>query len=175
MPECGNGKGDALKYACVEEMKRCLCEQKKRYPLMNAEDVVKFAFQGMLGAGHLVSSEGGALEWLQKEMDSVEPDADEIFVEELSSCWLRVNLRAAKARGITAEELAHGLFLSAQMKPLPFGRRDVYDFCVEIDGSEQMKAAAEKVLDGNRLPRHSISPSRRIRAARRGPSPATSP
>ena len=47
-----------LKIACAEEMKRCLEEQKKRYPLMNEEDVVKFAFQGMLGVGHLIDSEG---------------------------------------------------------------------------------------------------------------------
>lgn len=149
------GNESARKAACLEEMKRCLCEQKARYPLMNEEDVVKFAFQGMLGVGHLISSEHDALERLRKEMDGVEADAEEPLAEELSSFWARVNLRAAKARGITAEELAQGLYLSAQMKPLPFGRRDVYDFCVGLDGSEAMKAAAEKVLEEDWLPRHS--------------------
>ena len=65
-----------LKIACAEEMKRCLEEQKKRYPLMNEEDVVKFAFQGMLGVGHLMASEEQVLESLKKEMDAVEADPD---------------------------------------------------------------------------------------------------
>lgn len=143
------------KIACAEEMKRCLEEQKKRYPLMNEEDVVKFAFQGMLGVGHLIDSEEQALEYLKKEMDAVEADPEEPLVEKISTEWIRLNLRAAKARGKTAEELVYPLCCSARMKPLSFTRQNVYNFCVKLDGSEAMKAAAEKVLDENWLPRHS--------------------
>ncbi len=145
-----------LKIACAEEMKRCLIEQKKRYPQMTEEDVVKFAFQGMLGVGHLVRSEEDALAWLKKEMDAVEPDMEEPLAEKISSYWLRVNLRAAKARGKTAEELAYQMFRSAKMKPVSFTRQNVYNFCVKLDGSEKMKAAAEKVLDESWLPSHSL-------------------
>ena len=144
-----------LKIACAEEMKRCLEEQKKRYPLMNEEDVVKFAFQGMLGVGHLMASEEQALEYMKKEMDAVEADPEEPLVEKISTEWIRLNLRAAKARGKTAEELVFPLCCSAKMKPLSFTRQNVYNFCVKLDGSEAMKAAAEKVLDENWLPRHS--------------------
>ena len=144
-----------LKIACAEEMKRCLEEQKKRYPLMNEEDVVKFAFQGMLGVGHLIDSEGKALEWLKKEMDALEADPEEPLVEKISTDWVRLNLRAAKARGKTAEELVYPLCCSAKMKPLSFTRQNVYNFCVKLDGSEAMKAAAVKVLDEGWLPRHS--------------------
>ena len=41
--------------------------QRLRYPLMNEEDVVKFAFQGMMGVGHLVASEESALARLTRE------------------------------------------------------------------------------------------------------------
>jgi len=143
------------KNACLEEMKRCLEEQKKRYPLMNGEDIVKFAFQGMLGVGHLIESKTKALEWLQKEMDGLEADPEEILEEKISTDWIRLNLRAAKARGIKAEDLIDPLCCSAKMKPLPFTRQDIYDFCIRADNSEEMKAAAGKVLDENWLPRHS--------------------
>ena len=142
-------------FACVEEMKRCLEEQKKRYPLMNEEDVVKFAFQGMLGVGHLIDSEEKALEYLKKEMDTVEADPEEPLEEKISTEWIRLNLRAAKACGKTAEELVVPLCCSAKMKPLSFTRQDVYDFCVKLDDSEAMKAAAGKVLEKGWLPRHS--------------------
>ena len=145
----------ALKIACEEEMKRCLAEQKTRYPLMNEEDVVKFAFQGMMGVGHLVSSEEAALSRLREEMAGLEPNMEEPLAEKISTYWLRINLRAAAARGKTPEELAYQLFRSAQMKPLSFTRQNVYNFCVKLDGSAKMKAAAERVLDENWLPRHS--------------------
>jgi len=144
-----------LKIAYAEEMKRCLEEQKKRYPLMNEDDVVKFAFQGMLGVSHLIDSEEKALEWLKKEMDALEADPEEPLVEKISTEWVRLNLRAAKARGKTAEELVYPLCCSARMKPLSFTRQNVYNFCVKLDGSDAMKAAAEKVLDESWLPRHS--------------------
>ena len=105
-----------LKIACAEEMKRCLIAQKKRYPLMNEEDVVKFAFQGMLGVGHLIHSEEDAMKRLQEEMDGLEPNNEEPYIEKISSEWLRMNLRAAKARQIREADIAHMLCQSAQRK-----------------------------------------------------------
>lgn len=145
----------ALKIACAEEMKRRLSAQKKQYPLMNEEDVVKFAFQGMLGVGHLIRSREEALNRLREEMDRLEPDDREPFTEKISPEWLRMNLRAAKAKGITAEDIAYMLFRSAQEKPLSFTRQNVYNFCVKLDGSERMKQAAARILDENWLPSHS--------------------
>ena len=152
----GFGKTElALKIACAEEMKRCLIAQKKRYPLMNEEDVVKFAFQGMLGVGHLIRSEEDAVRRLQEEMSGLEPNTEEPYVEKISPDWLRMNLRAAKARGVTEADIAYMLCRSAQHKPLSFTRQNVYNFCVRLDGSERMKEAAAKILDENWLPGHS--------------------
>ena len=145
----------ALKIACAEEMKRCLLEQKRRYPEMREEDVVKFAFQGMLGVGHLVADEAQALRRLREEMDPLEPDMEEPLAEKISPDWIRINLRAAKARGRTPEELAYQLYRSAQLKPLSFTRQNVYNFCVKLDPSDRMKAVAEKILDEKVLPSHS--------------------
>ena len=147
----------ALKIACAEEIKRCLAEQKKRYPLMNEEDVVKFVFQGMLGVGHLVSSEEDALSRLQEEMSGLEPDMEEPLAEKISTHWVRVNLRAALARGKSCEELAYQLYRSASAAPLSFTRQNVYNFCMKLDGynPDRMKAAVSRVQEENWLPRHS--------------------
>ena len=152
----GFGKTElALKIACAEEMKRCLIAQKKRYPLMNEEDVVKFVFQGMLGVGHLIHSQEDAANRLHAEMDGLEPNEEEPYIEKISPDWLRMNLRAAKARGVREEDIAYMLCQSALKKPLSFTRQNVYNFCVRLDGSERMKQAAAKVLDENWLPSHS--------------------
>ena len=145
----------ALMIQCAEEMKNIIRAQHKRRPLMNEEDIVKLAFQGMLGVGHLISSEEQALERLHDEMSALEPDADEPLTERVSPQWFRLNLRAAKAKGITEADIAYMLFQSARRKPLAFTRQNVYNFCVKLDGSDRMKAAAQRVLDEAWLPSHS--------------------
>ena len=151
----------AQKIKCAEEMKRQLQVQKKRYPLMTEEDIVKFVFQGMLGIGHLIHSEQDAKDRLSAEMATLEADESEPLIEKISSNWVRLNLRAAKAKGMTIDDLAWYLVRSAEWGALSFTRQNVYNFCVKLDGSERMKAAAAKVLDERWLPRH----SERYRAA----------
>lgn len=145
----------AQKITCAEEMKKQLQVQKKRYPLMTEEDIVKFVFQGMLGVGHLINSEQGAKDRLSAEMDPLNPDEDEPLIEKISSDWVRLNLRSAKAKGMTVDDIAWYLVRSAEWGALSFTRQNVYNFCVKMDGSEQMKAAAAKVLDEHWLPHHS--------------------
>ena len=109
-----------------------------RYPLMNEEDAVKFVFQAMLGVGHLIASRDGALERLMQEMDAQEPYEGEPLTEALSDEWFRLNLRAARSRGIPAADIADMLLFSAG-RALSYSRRDVYDFCVQLDKSERMR------------------------------------
>ena len=85
----------------------------------------------------------------------MEPDESEPLIEKISTDWVRLNLRPAKAKGMTADDLAWYLVRSAEWGSLSFTRQNVYNFCVKLDGSEKMKAAAEKVLDELRLPSHS--------------------
>ena len=145
----------ALMVRCAESIKKNLLSEQKRRPMMTEEDTVKFAFQGMLGVGHLVTSESAALERLHAEMSGLAADPDEKLTERLSPQWFRLNLRAAKAAGLKEEDIAYMLRRSAEKKPLDFTRRNVYNFCVKLDGSDRMKSAAQCVLDENRLPSHS--------------------
>ncbi len=139
----------------VERIRDILQEQKKRRPLMTEEDAVKLVFQGMLGVGHLVISEETASERLHEEMERLEPDADEPLVEWVSPEWFRLNLRAAKAKGITEERIARMLFQSAQRNPLGFTRKNVYTYCTAMDHTTRMREVAERVLDETWLPSHS--------------------
>ena len=68
-------------------------------------DIVKFVFQGMLGIGHLVSSHQKTLAYIAQEMDSIQADDKEPLVEKLSTFWVRMNLRAAKAREMRPTEI----------------------------------------------------------------------
>ena len=145
----------SLKIACAEEIRKQLDLQRKRRPQMTEEDVVKFVFQGMLGVGHLIASREAALARLEEEYHQVKADAAESLTETISTDWIRLNLRPAKAKGISAEEIAGYLFESACVPPLPFTRQNVYNFCMKYNPGERMKAAAEKVLDENWLPSHS--------------------
>lgn len=138
----------------MEEMRRCLMEQRRRHPLMQEEDVVKFAFQAMLGVGHLVASEGAALDCLRREMASLAPDETEPLEEQLSPRWVRFNLRAALAKGFPETEIAEALVRSARA-PVPFTREDVQRFCLALDPSDEMKKAAAKLPGENWLPSHS--------------------
>lgn len=144
-----------LKIECAEEIKKQLAVQKKRYPEMNEEDIVKFVFQGMLGVGHLVKDVKAAEERLKAEMEELEADGKEPLIEKISTDWVRMNLRRAKADGLKIEDIAWYLVRSAEWGALSFTRQNVYNFCVKMDGSEAMKAAAVKVLDENWLPSHS--------------------
>ena len=145
----------SLMIKCAEEMKSIIRAQQKRRPLMNEDDIVKLAFQGMLGVGHLVASEESALERLHAEMDGLEPDENEPLTERVSPEWFRLNLRAAKAKGISEADIVYMLCQSAKKKPLNFTRQNVFNFCVKLDGSDRMKAAAQRVLDENWIPSHS--------------------
>ena len=148
---------ETVREECLRELGECLAEHRRRYPLGNEEDIVKFVFQGLLGAGHLISSERSAREGIKSELAGLEADSGEPLYEPLSSRFCRMNLRAALAQGIWAEEIAVRLYRSAECEGSLFTRQDVYDYCMtvpDVDG-EKMKKAAGKVCDESWLPAHS--------------------
>lgn len=145
------------KLQCAEDLKKNLAVHLKKHPLATEEDIVKFVFQGMLGVGHLVSSHQKTLAYIAQEMDSIQSDDNELLIEKLSTFWARMNLRAAKARGMRPTEIEMLTYYSAKYNPVSFTRQNVYNFCMKLEGidREKMKVAAEKVLDENWLPSHS--------------------
>ena len=122
---------------------------------MNEEDIVKFVFQGMLGIGHLISDPAAAMERLKTEYDGVDGSDDEPLTEKISPEWLRLNLRPAKAKGITAEDIANWMYESSCIQPLSFTRQNVCNFCVKAYPTEAMNKVAEKILNKSYLPSHS--------------------
>ena len=142
---------------CLRELGICLAEHRRRCPLGNEEDLVKFVFQGLLGAGHLISSERSAREGLKSEIARLEADDREPLYEPLSSRFCRINLRAALARGIWAEEIAMRLYRSAEREGHLFTRQDVRDYCLGIPDTDEakMREIAGRITDENWLPSHS--------------------
>ena len=142
----------------MKEIKENLRKHLEAHPQANEEDVVKFVFQAMLGVGHLVSGADAIQKRLENEMAQNPADDTEPRTEDLSSRWVRLNLRPAKARGVTPEELAQRVYRSAQ-QPVPYTRQDVVDFCKALDlpnmDREKIKEAAERLLDGSFLLSHS--------------------
>ena len=142
---------------CLKELENCLNEHRARFPLAREEDIVKFAFQGMLGAGHLISSEAAALRSLKAEMGKLQADPEEPLYEPLGSVWWRINLRPAMARGLWAEEIAKLVCRSVERERKLFDRQDVRDFCLGIKDADpdRMRAALEGITDEIWLPSHS--------------------
>ena len=142
----------------MKEIKENLRKHLEAHSQANEEDVVKFVFQAMLGVGHLVSSAEAIRKRLENEMAQNPADDTELQTEDLSSRWVRLNLRPAKARGIQPEELAQRVYRSAQ-QPVPYTRQDVVDFCRVLDipamDREKIKEVADRLLDGSILPSHS--------------------
>ena len=145
------------KLKCAGDLKKSLAAHLKKHPLATEEDIVKFVFQGMLGVGHLIRSHEQTLQYIVQEMNGIEADDSEPLTEKLSTYWLRLNLRAARAREIDPETIASVTYDSAQQHPVSFTRENVYRFCMKLEGidRERMQAAAEKVLDESWLPSHS--------------------
>ena len=142
------------KETCYEDILLILRAHKERYRQMTEEDAVKLVFQGLLGVGHLLSSEERARARLHDEMEALEADESEPLTEKVGPDWFRLNLRAANASGISESEIASMLVQSAG-KPLIYTRGDVYDFCMRLDASDRMRSAAERVLEEGWLPSHS--------------------
>ncbi len=133
------------------------------------QDAVKFIFQGMLGAGHLLSSSEAAAVCVREEMASLSPDPSEPLYEILSPSWCRLNLRRAMAEGIQPEIIA-GLMMTSE--PLTaFTRRDVYDVCKEELSSRYgalfLDAGSECILNAKWLPSHSDAYKERYHPAYR--------
>ena len=136
------------------ELKQIVGLHRERYPLMTEEDVVKLIFQGQLGGGYPIGSPEEALYLLQGDMEKLKPDENEALIEIVSREWFRLNLRAAKAKGIKAEDIAFMLCESAK-KPVSPSKVRVYYRCIKLDGSARMREAAFMVVDEDCPPHHS--------------------
>jgi hypothetical protein len=85
------------------------------YPKLQPEDVFKFLFHGACGAEHLVSDEARALEYIRRELATLEEENVK-YIDMLDGEYVRVHLSLLKL-GLSAEELARIFCLSAKKEP----------------------------------------------------------
>ena len=134
---------------------------RRRYPVMDAQDVVKTVFQAMCGCGHLLAEEAEVTHRIQAEMAYLSPKADEPLTEPLGKDYVRLNLRRAMAENIRAEWIARLMIASAADVPHPDRAevlRVILSLPQEITGCppEALAKAAEPLLkDASWLPSHS--------------------
>lgn len=89
----------------------------EKYPLMSAQDAIKLVYQSAKGCGHLVENEERALSMLKNEMDSIEPDCGAQLFEPIGNGYVRLDLHAAKAKGIYPEKICKIFVESADSGP----------------------------------------------------------
>ena len=97
----------------------------KQYPKIQARDVLKLLYQSEYGVGHLISSEGDSLRYLQEELCMELPVLceDRPYIEEIGNGYVRVYLQAIKD-GKISETTFHWMFLkSAEGKP---GSKEIF-------------------------------------------------
>ena len=152
----------------INDMLSCLRAERDRRPDMQAEDVVKFIFQGMLGAGHLLKSRASVEAYIEREMSRQVPDPQEPLTEALSPGWCRMNLRRAMAEGLTPRLIAN--LMMSEHPDTAFTRQEVCRVCAEYgreSGMPGIADAAERLKDLQWLPSHSEAYRERYRPAYR--------
>ena len=89
-----------------------LKEHFQRYPLLQAQDVLKFLHQSTFGCGHLIASPTAAAEYIRQEMAQCAESM--VAIEDLDGDFCRVHLSYIKKLGVSADTLARLLAFSAQ-------------------------------------------------------------
>lgn len=84
------------------ELRAVILEHLARYPLMELRDIVKLMYQQEMGCAHMLEDTDAAYSYLKHELASVEAD-EAPLLEDIGGGFSRLDLRAAKALGITAE------------------------------------------------------------------------
>ncbi|PJF36571.1 MAG: hypothetical protein CUN49_04740 [Candidatus Thermofonsia Clade 1 bacterium] len=87
----------------------------QRYVAMDILDVYKLLHQGVFGAGHAISNQRAAREWLEKECAKLTPNAAEPLIESVhpNDEIVRVNLRPYLARHGSLKKLLDAFIHSA--------------------------------------------------------------
>lgn len=94
-----------------QQTKNILLTHKRKYPLMQIEDLFKLLHQSSFGCEHMVEDEQGALEYIIKE-NSARACAPDTKTEALDGDFCRVHLSYLDS-GLSAQTLARIFYLSA--------------------------------------------------------------
>ena len=91
-------------------------ELRKR-PLSDVQDIYKLLYQGSFGVGHLIASGENARNYLDEELQGLEPASDETLLEPCNreQSILRVNLRPFLAKNMAPSRLVDVMMESVAM------------------------------------------------------------
>ena len=119
---------------------------------MTEEDIATLVFEASVGIDHPISSPEQELQRLHEEMKDLKEDPDGPLTERLSHDWFRLNLRAAKAKGIKEEDIVF-LFCESSKKKGKYGWLTFYDICKRTRDSERMRELLDEFY-GDFIPSH---------------------
>ena len=128
----------------IAETLACLDAERGRRPDMQAQDVVKHIFQGLLGVGHLLASPEEVEAYIARETGALAGDSAGPLTAPLSPAWMRLDLGRAKAEGLTPRAIACMMLDSG---PVPeFSRGDVAEACRAWAGSRGVTGLDDAIL-----------------------------
>lgn len=125
-------------------MDQLIAWHRRRYPLMQPQDVVKLVFQARMGCGHLLADETAVNQRIADEEASLFPSADEPLTEPLGPDYLRLNLRRAMAEGIPSLWIAR--LMAASLPAVLPERQSVVEELTSL-GDEAITIAAKRLTD----------------------------
>jgi hypothetical protein len=99
----------------IETYCEVILKQTEKHPLMEIRDIYKLIYQAAMGPGHAISNEQKAREWLETEINQLEPFEDESMIEEINEAkgLVRVNLRPYIKEKRNETELLHAFIETA--------------------------------------------------------------
>ncbi len=89
------------------------------YPDMQADDIYKMVYQGVMGPGHLGTDFRKISNYLNREMSQIAAVSQIKLIENISpdSSYIRINLKRFKYDGLSSEKLAAIIIKSARNSP----------------------------------------------------------
>lgn len=139
-----------------------LAEHLARYPRMTAQDAVKLLFQARCGCGHLLADEDAVAERAAREMSPLPPDPSQPLLEPIGDAYARLNLRRARADGLTPRQIARAMLLSEALSGIKTDRTSVLEDVLRIQREEvpfdveELRTLARRLIDDPAwLPSHS--------------------
>jgi hypothetical protein len=98
------------------EFWRMLARQVHRYPLMEARDLYKLAYQAALGSEHAVTDVAGVRLWLERELDEMGNGPSDPLLDPISADGgiVRLHLRPFVAQGGDPAALLNAFVRTAQ-------------------------------------------------------------
>jgi hypothetical protein len=140
-----------LEEQCMQQqLVRILADHARRYPRMQIADLYKLLHQAAMGSEHAVSDKEGVRAWLERELATMGPGAEEPLVDPISPGGeiVRVHLRPFVAAGYDPEGLLDAFLRTAREWQGSVERLRLYWAAAEqMVTLGQLRFAQEQIVD----------------------------